>query len=54
LSNPDLLGALLNKARAWFALRTQPVPVMHFEADTEENLKEIQQTVEERVKTLSK
>jgi phosphomannomutase/phosphoglucomutase len=52
----DLDGARINFENGWGLVRasnTQPVLVMRFEADTEDNLKVIQQTVEERVKTLS-
>jgi phosphomannomutase/phosphoglucomutase len=52
----DLDGARINFEYGWGLVRasnTQPVLVMRFEADTEENLKEIQQTVENRVKALS-
>ena len=52
----DLDGARINFENGWGLVRasnTQPVLVMRFEADTEENLKEIQQTVEEKVGALS-
>jgi phosphomannomutase/phosphoglucomutase len=52
----DLDGARINFEYGWGLVRasnTQPVLVMRFEADTEENLKEIRQTVENRVKALS-
>lgn len=53
----DLDGARINFENGWGLVRasnTQPVLVMRFEADTEEHLKEIQQTVENTVNRLSK
>lgn len=52
----DLDGARINFENGWGLVRasnTQPVLVMRFEADTEEHLKEIQQTVKGKVKALS-
>jgi len=52
----DLDGARINFERGWGLVRasnTQPVLVMRFEADNEENLNQIRQEVEERVKALS-
>ncbi len=52
----DIDGARINFENGWGLVRasnTQPVLVMRFEADSEENLNAIRQTVEERVKALS-